>query len=184
MNDTLFIKGDNYLIPFWWNKLNKDPAYTAQLQERWAQYRRSNIRPERIMAVIDSLSGVLTADGAIDRNSQAWPRWGVYVWPNNYIPQNYADAIAFLKQWITQRIAWMDEQLEFDPNAHERGDVNGDGIINIGDVTALINYLLSGNASAVALEATDCDENGIVTIGDVTALINYLLSGFWSTVSE
>ena len=29
-------------------------------------------------------------------------------------------------------------------NAGQRGDVNGDGKVNIGDVTALINYLLSG----------------------------------------
>ena len=177
LNDTLFIKGDSYLIPFWWNKLNKDPAYTAQLQERWAQYRHSNIQPERIMAVIDSLSGVLTADGAINRNSQAWPRWGVYVWPNNYIPQSYDDAIAFLKQWITDRIAWMDSQLGFDPDSHERGDVNGDGAIDIADVTALIRYVLSGVDTGIDVDAADVNQDEDVTIADVTALISLVLRG-------
>ena len=64
--------------------------------------------------------------------------------------------------------------------ATERGDVNGDGQVKIGDVTTLINYLLSGDASGINLQAADCDQNGQVKIGDVTALINYLLSGTWN----
>ena len=111
MNDTLDASGDMYLVPFWWYQLNNDPAYTATLKARWAEYRRNNITLERIYEVIDSLSGELTLDGAITRNSQARPRWGVYVWPNNYIPQDYNDALSFLKQWLAGRIAWMDEQL-------------------------------------------------------------------------
>ena len=179
MNDTLDASGDMYLVPFWWYKLNNDPANTAALKARWAEYRRNNITLERIYEVIDSLSGELTLDGAITRNSQARPRWGVYVWPNNYIPQDYNDALSFLKQWLAGRIAWMDEQLDFDPNAPERGDVNGDGAVNISDVTALINYLLTGSA-AVPLDAADCDLDGKASIPDVTTLINYLLSGSWS----
>jgi hypothetical protein len=103
----------------------------------------------------------------------------VYVWPNYYTPSSYDDAIAYLKQWLTGRIAWMDEQLGFDPNAPERGDVNGDGVINIGDVTALINYLLSRDEAGIHLDAADCDMNEDIGIGDVTALINYLLSASW-----
>ena len=61
-----------------------------------------------------------------------------------------------------------------------RGDVNGDGQVKINDVTALINYLLSGDASGVNLQAADCNQDGNVKIGDVTALINYLLSGTWN----
>ena len=60
-----------------------------------------------------------------------------------------------------------------------RGDVNGDGQVKISDVTALINYLLSGDASAINLQAADCNQDGNVKIGDVTALINYLLSSTW-----
>ena len=60
-----------------------------------------------------------------------------------------------------------------------RGDVDMSGDVKIGDVTALINYLLSGNAEGVSLQAADCDQNGEIKIGDVTTLINYLLSGTW-----
>ena len=60
-----------------------------------------------------------------------------------------------------------------------RGDVNEDGAVNISDVTALINYLLSGNTDGINLDNTDCDQDGNIRISDVTALINRLLSGTW-----
>ena len=57
-----------------------------------------------------------------------------------------------------------------------RGDVDVDGKVNIDDVTALINMLLSGN---ITTNNADVDRNGSVNIDDVTALISYLLSGQW-----
>jgi len=54
------------------------------------------------------------------------------------------------------------------------GDVDGDGVVNIADVTALIDILLSGGT--VPANA-DVDGDGVVNIADVTALIDMLLSG-------
>ena len=60
-----------------------------------------------------------------------------------------------------------------------RGDVNGDNTVSIADVTALINYLLSGDTTGISVEAANCNEDENVSIADVTTLINYLLSGTW-----
>ncbi len=60
-----------------------------------------------------------------------------------------------------------------------RGDVNDDGQVNISDVTALINYLLSGNADGVNVANADCNQDTLINISDVTALINRLLTGTW-----
>ncbi len=57
-----------------------------------------------------------------------------------------------------------------------RGDINGDGKVNIGDVTALINLLLSGDGE-VGNGVVDVNADGVLNISDVTALINHLLSG-------
>ena len=57
-----------------------------------------------------------------------------------------------------------------------KGDVDGSGTVNIADVTALIDYLLTGNSAVVNLVAADVDSNGGVNIADVTALIDYLLT--------
>ena len=60
------------------------------------------------------------------------------------------------------------------------GDVDGDGNVNISDVTALIDYLLSGNVSGINVNAADCNQDGCINISDVTALIDFLLSGSWN----
>ena len=171
------MSGDKYLIPFWWYKLNEDPNYTAHLKNRWAQYRRSNLREDRLMATVDSLTTVLTSHGAMDRNSLAWPRWGKYVWPNYFIADSYEDEMEYIKQWLHDRIAWMDEQLGFDPNAHLQGDLNADGEVNISDINILIEYLISGNATIIDLDAADCDQNGEVNISDVSRLVEFMLRG-------
>ena len=59
------------------------------------------------------------------------------------------------------------------------GDADGNGVISISDVTALIDYLLSSDESSINLDAADCDGNGRLSIADVTALIDYLLSNSW-----
>ena len=64
-----------------------------------------------------------------------------------------------------------------DKNASLRGDVNGDGSVNISDVTALIDLLLGGGS--ISNPAADCNQDSSVNISDVTALIDYLLSGHW-----
>jgi len=57
------------------------------------------------------------------------------------------------------------------------GDVNNDGEVDINDVTALISFVLSGDASAINLEAANVNGDTEVDINDVTALINYVLTG-------
>ena len=54
------------------------------------------------------------------------------------------------------------------------GDVNGDGAVNISDVTTLIDYLLGNNVEIVA-EASDINGDGVINISDATALIDMVL---------
>lgn len=60
-----------------------------------------------------------------------------------------------------------------------KGDINCNGFIDISDVTALIDYLLSGNDSNMNPSNADVNNSGNANISDVTALIDYLLSGDW-----
>ena len=62
-------------------------------------------------------------------------------------------------------------------NAHafQRGDVNHDGMVNISDVTALIDRLLSGVGGCEI--CGDVNADGLLNISDVTALIDSLLAG-------
>ncbi len=79
------------------------------------------------------------------------------------------------------RWAWTEEMTILIPAKEVpllRGDVDGDGNVNISDVAALIDYLLSGNDALVSGKP-DVDLNGAITIADVTSLIDYLLSDRW-----
>ena len=60
-----------------------------------------------------------------------------------------------------------------------RGDVNNSGDVTIGDVSALIDYLLTKDATGINLGNADCNLDEGVTIGDVSALIDYLLTKAW-----
>ena len=54
------------------------------------------------------------------------------------------------------------------------GDVNGDGIVNMDDMTALIGIILSKDATESTPRA-DVNGDGEISIADVTALVNVLL---------
>ena len=60
-----------------------------------------------------------------------------------------------------------------------RGDVNGDGEVAIGDVSALIDCLLTGDATGINLESANCNNDSEVSISDVSSLIDFLLNGTW-----
>ena len=57
------------------------------------------------------------------------------------------------------------------------GDLNWDGLIDIGDVVFCINYLCRSGLDPVPLEVADCNCDEVVDIGDVVYLVNYLFKG-------
>ena len=56
-----------------------------------------------------------------------------------------------------------------------QGDVNCDGVVNIADVTVLIDYLLGNVPEDFDTNAADVNGDGLINIADVTALIDLLL---------
>jgi hypothetical protein len=95
--------------PFWWKRLLDDPYYTHLVSCKWQEMRQGAWHTDSLMARIDTLAAYL--DEAQQRNFQKWPIHGVYVWPNNYVGNTYAEDIAYLKQWITDRVNWMDANM-------------------------------------------------------------------------
>ena len=59
-------------------------------------------------------------------------------------------------------------------HAFELGDVNHDNVVDINDVTDLIDNLLGLNSSACSICA-DFNQDGVIDINDVTDLIDHLL---------
>ena len=56
------------------------------------------------------------------------------------------------------------------------GDANGDGEVNVNDVTVTINFILEKNPTEFVFANADVNGDGEVTVLDVTAIINLILS--------
>ena len=55
------------------------------------------------------------------------------------------------------------------------GDINGDGVMSIGDVTTLVDYLLGTNPQPCNLNAADVNGDNAIDISDVSSLIDLML---------
>ena len=56
------------------------------------------------------------------------------------------------------------------------GDVNGDGLVNITDVTMLISALMNDDFSSIITDNADLNNDQAINITDVTMLINMVMS--------
>ena len=55
-----------------------------------------------------------------------------------------------------------------------RGDLNGDGVVDVADVTMMISMALGNSAASLSL--ADLNGDGIIDVSDVTAVIQIALS--------
>jgi len=62
-------------------------------------------------------------------------------------------------------------------NIYACGDCNEDGIIDVGDLTYLINYLFIGGPAPDPIQTGDVNSDGVVDVSDVVHFINYLFLG-------
>ena len=68
------------------------------------------------------------------------------------------------------------------PDLVMRGDVDGDGRVNMFDLTALIHFLLGDTFSYINYVNTaiiDSVDSEVINMNDLAALINYLLTNHW-----
>ena len=56
------------------------------------------------------------------------------------------------------------------------GDLNNDGVVNVTDVTILVNILANGNPTVDEYPTADVNGSGDISITDVTILINQVLN--------
>jgi hypothetical protein len=45
---------------------------------------------------------------AVNTNFERWPILGTWVWPNYYVGETYSDEEWFLRNWIDERLEWLD----------------------------------------------------------------------------
>ena len=97
-------------IPFWWDKLMQDSFYVSTLNERWSALRNNGtINCDAFSTRIDEWAAeVYEAQG---RNFVRWPVLGVNSTFDWNAGPTYEDELEYLKNWLCNRIEWLDYQL-------------------------------------------------------------------------
>ncbi len=176
--------------PFWWERLLEDPAYRDLTRCRWEEYRSDAWSNESIHSTIDSLSNLL-GEASI-RDHARWPRLGQWVWPNAFVGDTYEEELDFMRDWIDNRLNWLDINIlgdceagctatsacNFNPDANYDdgscepcacpGDLNGDLAVTVADVL----FLLAEFGCATDCTA-DLNEDEIVSVSDLLFLLSY-----------
>jgi len=93
---------------------------------------------------------------------------------NNYSYHFTGDGSDYLVTLDTDRLTFSLEVITPEP-AILPGDVNGNGVIEIADVTTLIDYILGMEVSAFNADNADVDHNGDYNIADVVKIIDMIL---------
>ncbi|HQI40598.1 MAG: hypothetical protein B6D44_06045 [Ignavibacteriales bacterium UTCHB2] len=104
---------ETFFIPFWWKKLFQDQDFQNKVYARWQQTKVNVFNTQVVHNLIDSL--VVLLDEAKTRNFIKWPVLGVHIWPNYYVGQTYTDEINYLKNWISARLNWMENNMIGEP---------------------------------------------------------------------
>ncbi len=95
-------------MPLWWQRMMSDEIFQDHLKCRWEDMRQTIFHKDSINAWIDEQVD-FTAD-AIDRNFTVWDYFiGNQIWIEPQpIPQSYEAEIDYMKDWISDRIDWLD----------------------------------------------------------------------------
>ena len=128
--------------------------------------------PSTIVFLGDSAMAGMTGMRVLNTAAEDVPELGIGVWAGVdqpsiplITPDNEATAL------YKEADQWMN--FFFAPD-FLKGDVNNDGLVNIADVTALIDHILDSTYPVNEL-AADFDEDGVIGVSDVTAITDYIL---------
>lgn len=108
-NSSSLDRDDYWQVPFWWQRFMQDPYFCTVLKERYTLLRQDVLKTDSIWTYIDKMA-LMFADPQA-RNFARWPILGTYVWPNPYLGKTYKDEITYFKNWIRDRLLWMDANL-------------------------------------------------------------------------
>ena len=149
---------DSLAYPYW-ERLFEDPNFTQGLADRWAELRQDVLSNEKLLGDVDEAAAIINE--AQVRNFQKYDILGSYLWPNGFVGQTWEEDVAWMRQWLDDRLAWIDAQfvarVEF---SQEGGAIEPGFELTLSGPPGTIYYTLDGSdprdsgggVSATALE--------------------------------
>ena len=148
------------------NRLKQMPEFNKAVDSRYWQLRKTILNPDSLIARYAAVHNALKKCGAIDRETERWSGDEDLA----YRPMDFDGEFEYMADWIRRRIVYLDNHTFY----HLRGDVNGDGVVDIRDVSRFVDYLLDENESIQEINS-DVNMDFEVSIKDLSWLIDMLL---------
>ncbi len=163
----------------WWPRLFEDPNFRQKFVDRWFELRETTFSVDNMVSVIDTKA--LELNEAQARNFQRWDILNLnhfttpqlVVSPNRF--ETYEEHVEHLKGWLSERVAWIDQQFVAPPTLSHAGGPIGDGIeLTMSAPGSTIYYTTSGvdprdalaNQSTTVLLDAHAPVRAIVPIDD------------------
>ena len=171
----------------WFRRLFQDPDFRMRYADRWYALRGGAFRTPTLLADIDAYATLLGESQV--RNYVRWPILGTYIWPNWYIGLTYQDEINWMKQWLSDRLTWMDSQFPAPPAFnHAAGQVPIGFELTISAAAGGIYYTLDGSDPRLpggAISPTALTYGGPLTIVQLSHVKTRALDGLtWSSIAD
>ena len=97
----------------WYLQLMKDENYMSQMQNRWWELRQGVYSRDHLFGLIDK--NIELFEEAQARDFQKWPRSADNQWPNYFHGATWEEHVSYMRDWLDQRITWMDSQMGVQP---------------------------------------------------------------------
>lgn len=97
--------GSNFFTAYWWPRLFRDPNFLQAWIDRYQQLRDANLSQKHLFDLVDEFTGQL---------AQAQPR-EKKKWGTAYRGLTYANEIVYSKNWMSNRLVFMDAQFASRP---------------------------------------------------------------------
>ena len=141
-------------MPMWWQSMMNDPVFVNHLACRWTEFRSGILHQDSLFARIDQHVAML--ENPLSRNFEQWDFIGEYIWIEpEPVPETYEEEIEVLKDWISQRLVWLD--------ANMPGNCSEDIINAVDESSSIESIQLFPNPSS-GLVNFKAESTGLLTV--------------------
>jgi hypothetical protein len=171
----------DYFTYDYWGRLFEDPDFMQKWIDRWQVLRRGEFSNVSLQARIDAMAAELQESQV--RNQQRWPGVSPNGGPLSPLG-GYAGEVDHLKNWVTQRAAWIDSQFVAPPLVQDGGSIVSGQTVSLQPTVGTLYYTLDGNdprlpGGAINPAAISYGSNPVIT-GTTTLMARSYLGGNWS----
>ncbi len=91
-------------------RILQDVAVVDLFRDRWHELRQGMLHTDSIFALIDSIVDYIHEP--VQRNYEVWPVIDKPLFFPNYVSETYEEEILNIKNWLTDRLQWIDENID------------------------------------------------------------------------